>query len=699
MNRFGDLQMSQPFPGPMGTQTESGESEGEFGRGGAGGGRGGGRSYGGALGGSASSRGGPVGRGRMSNAAVGMRRPLGPLGRPTPSGGWRTKSPGRRTRPPYPGRRYGYPIGYPFGIATSSSDSVPLDPEQARFVQQCLNRVMRSRLRLTGRLTAATRSLLRAFQRQSGLAATGALDEDTDAALRAACGASAGIGSTPAASPVSRQGPPTSSDGAQVPGGAEPASDAAPGGEQPSAGAGAPEGDEEEEFSDFLNRIGERAGQAWDTMTAKMGSLTGSRIIDLTATADKTLRKGMRDPKKVYALVIHQMACCFKPKDPLKRFLNLNAHFAILADGRILQVHPTSALLWASNGFNAGSIAVEFAGNFPNTAGKWWEGAKFGRDHVTKEQLKAGRDLVDHLQRTMGITHVLAHRQSSATRENDPGPDIWYHVGQWAIENRGMKDGGPAFKVAKGNPIPESWRNWGRPGVKRELFEHEMAGLDARHEVRLGEAGGSHTDAVRPVQRALNQLLGLRIPEDGMETPETRSAIRLFEKRLRLPVSGRVTPGIIAALSQTLGGPGAGQGQPVLQGQSETQLEGETATERVLNTMPSGLGATWQSIGGLAKAAQQARGPGVYVFLFPPGHPRQAYVGQTKDLGKRLKAHLWCLTHMGLSPTGYRVRVAAIADESRRKAVEAYINGRLMPRDKVTNRKLNELEQEVWGET
>ena len=117
------------------------------------------------------------------------------------------------------------------------------------------------------------------------------------------------------------------------------------------------------------------------------------------------------------------------------------------------------------------------------------------------------------------------------------------------------------------------------------------------------------------------------------------------------------------------------------------------------SSQPSALGVTWQAVGGLAKAAQQARGPGVYVFLFPPGHPRQAYVGQTSDLGKRLKAHLWCLAHMGLSATGYRVRVAAIADESRRKAVEAYINGRLMPRDKVTNRKLNELEQEVWGET
>jgi hypothetical protein len=48
-----------------------------------------------------------------------------------------------------------------------------------------------------------------------------------------------------------------------------------------------------------------------------LGGASGSRIIDLTASSDKSLRKGKRDPRKVRALVLHQMACCFKPKDPL----------------------------------------------------------------------------------------------------------------------------------------------------------------------------------------------------------------------------------------------------------------------------------------------------------------------------------------------------------------------------------------------
>ena len=99
-------------------------------------------------------------------------------------------------------------------------------------------------------------------------------------------------------------------------------------------------------------------------------------------------------------------------------------HFAILPDGRILQLHPITAYTWASNGFNKGSVAVEFAGNFPNTRGKWWNEKEAGKNQVTKEQIEAGRYLVRHLIRTMGLTHILAHRQSSATRENDPAPHL-----------------------------------------------------------------------------------------------------------------------------------------------------------------------------------------------------------------------------------------------------------------------------------
>ncbi len=181
-----------------------------------------------------------------------------------------------------------------------------------------------------------------------------------------------------------------------------------------------------------------------------------ANVIDLTAKADPKVRKGLRDPAKVDTLVLHQMACCVRRKDPLRSYLSIASHFVILADGRILQLHPINQNVWASHGFNGTSVAVEFAGNFPDTRGKWWRGETFGRNRPTAAQFEAGRALVRHLKNTMGLRRVVTHRQSYGTKENDP--DIWREVGQWAVDRLGLSDGGPGYKIGKGSPIPDSWR-------------------------------------------------------------------------------------------------------------------------------------------------------------------------------------------------------------------------------------------------
>ena len=277
------------------------------------------------------------------------------------------------------------------------------------------------------------------------------------------------------------------------------------------------------------------------------------RIIDLTSRADKSRRFKTRDPKKVWALVLHQMACCFKVRDPLTRFLKMAPHFAILPDGRILQLHPILSLTGASNGFNAGSVAVEFAGNFPDTRGRWWHGAENGQNQVTPAQIEAGRYLVRYLKRVMGLREILAHRQSSGTRENDPGPDIWYHVGQWAIDNLGLTDGGPSFKVGSGNPIPDLWRKWGQakpqPEMEFSAFESEVG------ESEVNRGGSAY---VRWVQQALNRILGLQLVVDGDAGVKTRSAIRSFQTQRGLLADGIVGAKTEAALVAAGAGPAPG---------------------------------------------------------------------------------------------------------------------------------------------
>ena len=222
-----------------------------------------------------------------------------------------------------------------------------------------------------------------------------------------------------------------------------------------------------------------------------------ANVIDLTAKADPKVRKGLRDPVKVDTLVLHQMACCVRRKDPLRSYLSIASHFVILADGRILQLHPINRNVWASHGFNGTSVAVEFAGNFPDTRGKWWRGETFGRDRPTVAQFEAGRALVLHLKNTMGLRRVVTHRQSYGTKENDPGPDIWREVGQWAVDRLGLSDGGPGYKIGKGSPIPASWR---KPQVHSmqefEADEFEVLSWELRLAKNLQAAGGGWTAAM-----------------------------------------------------------------------------------------------------------------------------------------------------------------------------------------------------------
>lgn len=177
------------------------------------------------------------------------------------------------------------------------------------------------------------------------------------------------------------------------------------------------------------------------------------RTVNLIAHAPKSkrhLRVGTID-----AVVLHQTGFT-RGLDP-RRYLKVTAHFVVLADGSVLQLHPLEARLSASDDFNSRSVSVEFVGNFPSVDGQWWRPSEFGADVVTVEQVEAGRELLRELKRN-GVRFVFAHRQSSVSRGNDPGPDLWAGVGQWAIERLEFSDGGPGFVIGQGHPIPDAWR-------------------------------------------------------------------------------------------------------------------------------------------------------------------------------------------------------------------------------------------------
>ena len=182
-------------------------------------------------------------------------------------------------------------------------------------------------------------------------------------------------------------------------------------------------------------------------------------IVDQTSISKQSYRGKKRDVSSLTAAVLHQMGLA--RGNDAKRYRNVKAHFVVMPNGTIVQNHPIEYYLPASNGISALSVAIEFAGNFKSVRGQWFKGDKYGRDTPSSEQIESGRCLLFHLRATMpGFRHVLAHRQSGAQRLNDPGPEIWCGVGEWAKKYMSLDDGGPGFKVTGGHEIDPKWRSW-----------------------------------------------------------------------------------------------------------------------------------------------------------------------------------------------------------------------------------------------
>ena len=92
------------------------------------------------------------------------------------------------------------------------------------------------------------------------------------------------------------------------------------------------------------------------------------------------------------------------------------------------------------------------------------------------------------------------------------------------------------------------------PGVGEEAACHILLNWSplrqrSRHDTDLGadeewqsEVKRGSREYVRWVQKSLNQIMGLRLTEDGISGPATRSAIRSFQQRQGLIADGVVGP-------------------------------------------------------------------------------------------------------------------------------------------------------------
>lgn len=137
------------------------------------------------------------------------------------------------------------------------------------------------------------------------------------------------------------------------------------------------------------------------------------------------------------------------------------------------------------------------------------------------------------------------------------------------------------------------------------------------------ELDGSARDQVRWAQGALNEVVGIRLSVDGMPGPATRSAIRSFQRRQGLPVTGVLEAETEAAL---------GEVRRDAEAEADAMLELETLGPLTaeLKWLPENDHPKLYSL----ENARKEPGGGVYIALDKRGKPLK--VGITNSFDKRL---------------------------------------------------------------
>jgi murein DD-endopeptidase MepM/ murein hydrolase activator NlpD/peptidoglycan hydrolase-like protein with peptidoglycan-binding domain len=205
----------------------------------------------------------------------------------------------------------------------------------------------------------------------------------------------------------------------------------------------------------------------------KMGPLPGGKNQRGETWFKRDARLSPRKRTSINSIVLHHTA--FNRGNDINTYKKVGAHYLVTADGQIAQLYNDLDFINASNGFNNRSVAIEFAGNFPDLNYRWWKPRDRkipDRCYLTPVQIRAGRCLLVTLKRRLpDIKYLYAHRQSSGTRTNDPGPDVWFNIGEWALRELQLTDQLPATHIGTGKPIPESWRKARSTNFSKEVSD------------------------------------------------------------------------------------------------------------------------------------------------------------------------------------------------------------------------------------
>ncbi len=182
----------------------------------------------------------------------------------------------------------------------------------------------------------------------------------------------------------------------------------------------------------------------------------------------------VRDAKTIDGIVIHQTATPFgvsakqvadakgdRVLAKHRRALGVAAHMTAFDTGYAVLAHPLLWYVYHGNGLNARSLGLEIEGLYPGKLGK--------KELFTGNIERAAQEGLAYLVNRgrmlgMPIKYIWAHRQSSLTRADDPGEEIWRKlVVNYAVPELNLLP--QNNYISDGRVIPEEWM---RPLVSRE---------------------------------------------------------------------------------------------------------------------------------------------------------------------------------------------------------------------------------------
>ncbi len=188
------------------------------------------------------------------------------------------------------------------------------------------------------------------------------------------------------------------------------------------------------------------------------------RLVDLTADprcqANRRRRRAWVD---VRGITLHQTAT--EIGDRAEVWPRVAVHVGVSRTGKIYLLSGPEWVTWHGNALNAQTIGIELDGHYEGIEGKprtYWrpEGSTRKPQTPTPELIEGGRLalrwLAEHVRAHGGkLSEVWAHRQSSSSRQSDPGSRLWQEVGLWAQRELGLIS--PRRAIGGGLPIPEAW--------------------------------------------------------------------------------------------------------------------------------------------------------------------------------------------------------------------------------------------------